>query len=418
MIGVVIGQNCEQTLKPCLKSLKGCTKLYFLDGGSTDKTIEIANQYCDDIWENPFDSSKQGMSGIQKNYMLSKLLEKKHEGEWIIHLDADEVLADNGIELLNKELKISQPDVECFDILMHHLIDNLAIEDNNTKVHRTPTRIFKLTKKIFYPYGEHVCLQGMKYGNDGFLVSAPLFHLAYCGGIWDIKKRYSGQKKRLNILGAHDEDFLNSWLRSHLFNLYPKRHFDFRKIPRVLLEEFDIEKDELYFLNRGLEVKHFEEAIKWKEFFKPQNVLEVGCGLGPRVYAMNQIGLQAHGIELSQYAVDKSLELTNITQGDILELPYKEEFDLVIAYDLLEHIEYNNLDLAINNLIKATTEHILISVPVLGDPNLNADPTHKIRESKEWWIKQFSNKNLKLIKAPDDFLYSNQIMIFKKGGIK
>jgi len=63
-----------------------------------------------------------------------------------------------------------------------------------------------------------------------------------------------------------------------------------------------------------------------------------------------------------------------------------------------------------------TKKYILISVPFKGNPNLEADPTHIIKEDRDWWIKQFTDKGMKLIETPNNFLYKHQILIFK--GIK
>ena len=66
------------------------------------------------------------------------------------------------------------------------------------------------------------------------------------------------------------------------------------------------------------------------------------------------------------------------------------------------------------NRIKSGYKYILVSVPFKGTPNCDADPTHIIKEDKDWWIKQFTDKGLKLIKTPDHFLFKDQILIFEK----
>jgi len=53
-------------------------------------------------------------------------------------------------------------------------------------------------------------------------------------------------------------------------------------------------------------------------------------------------------------------------------------------------------------------------VPVIGNPALEIDPTHIIKESEEWWLSQFEKRGLKLIKTPDNFLYKEQVYIFEK----
>ena len=86
----------------------------------------------------------------------------------------------------------------------------------------------------------------------------------------------------------------------------------------------------------------------------------------------------------------------------------------VVAYDLLEHLEYEELDIAISCLIKNTNKYILISVPFKGTPNCENDPTHIIKEDRDWWIKKFTDKGLKEVEVPEHFLFREQLLIFEK----
>ena len=136
--------------------------------------------------------------------------------------------------------------------------------------------------------------------------------------------------------------------------------------------------------------------------------------MGPRVYTLNNVGVYTNGIEVNEYAIKQRLH-PNVDIGDItIEDLGKGSHDLVVAYDVLEHLEYNDLDIAIDNLINHSNRHILISVPVLGNPSLDLDATHKIRESEEWWLKQFTKKGLKRIDTPQHFLAKEQVYIFEK----
>ena len=67
---------------------------------------------------------------------------------------------------------------------------------------------------------------------------------------------------------------------------------------------------------------------------------------------MNIIGIEAYGLELSEYAMKNAI--SNVQQGDVTKDLGVGKYDLVIAYDLLEHINYEDLDKSINNLIKTT----------------------------------------------------------------
>ena len=52
----------------------------------------------------------------------------------------------------------------------------------------------------------------------------------------------------------------------------------------------------------------------------------------------------------------------------------------------------------------------LFSIPFRGDPNLDLDKTHIIKETKEWWVKKLSEYfNIK--DAPKDWLFHQQMLI-------
>lgn len=129
-------------------------------------------------------------------------------------------------------------------------------------------------------------------------------------------------------------------------------------------------------------------------------VVEIGCGLGPRLFALQHLGVEAYGLEISKFAVEHSMA-KNVYQGDVRNgVAFPEMPDLVILYDLLEHIDYENIDNVIDIVVKLSKKYILCSIPFLGDPNLERDPTHKIKETKEWWIKKFKKRKCKVLNTP------------------
>jgi len=401
---VVMGQNCKRTLGLCLDSVKSADNLIYLDGGSDDGSINLAVEKGAILIENEYSQEDFGMNGKQRNYYLNYM--KKNYPGWCLAIDADEVVEDLG------ELKevIQKLPKGVYSVKMRHFIGNLGQEDFTQPEHFVLNRLFHTDAADGYQEAEHTVLKA----NDGFTMAAvkntTIWHLSYIPNLWELKDKYENHLKKSNM---HTKEFLKGWYYAHLFGKYPTKEVNPEEIPKIILNDFGIDKDEFYFSKRILESKHFLDALDWKNFFKCESVIEFGCGLGPRVYAMNKIGLNAKGIEISKYAVDNAYD-KNIKLGNILnKIDYKS--DLVVAYDVLEHLEYKDLNKAIDNLINSSKKYILISVPVIGDPNLEADKTHKIKETKEWWIKKFTNKELKLIKTPENFLFKEQLIIFKNG---
>lgn len=74
--------NEEKNIKDCLESVRRlANEIIIVDGSSTDKTVEIAEKYTDQIFikENP------PMFHINKQLAIEKAT-----GDWILYLDADE----------------------------------------------------------------------------------------------------------------------------------------------------------------------------------------------------------------------------------------------------------------------------------------------------------------------------------------
>src|SRR5690606_34203619 len=87
MISVIIlTKNEEQDLPRCLNSLHWCNDVHVLDSGSTDKTVEIAEEFGAKVSFNKFKSF-----GDQRNHALNTL---PTTYQWILFLDADEVMTE------------------------------------------------------------------------------------------------------------------------------------------------------------------------------------------------------------------------------------------------------------------------------------------------------------------------------------
>ena len=143
-----------------------------------------------------------------------------------------------------------------------------------------------------------------------------------------------------------------------------------------------------------------------------KDIIFIGDGLGVRTLASKIIGLNVLGTDISKYAIDNSICKENMIQDDIVNTKITEQAKLVVCYDILEHLKYEDLDKALSNISKLGLNFIF-SVPFLDDPNLEADPTHIIKEDKEWWIKKLSEYFI-IKDAPQDWLFHEQILIGEK----
>ena len=76
----VICFNEEHNIKRCLESVSLADEIVVVDSMSRDKTVEIAKQYTDTVYQRPWTGYVD-----QKNFALSKA-----HGDWILSVDADE----------------------------------------------------------------------------------------------------------------------------------------------------------------------------------------------------------------------------------------------------------------------------------------------------------------------------------------
>lgn len=175
-------------------------------------------------------------------------------------------------------------------------------------------------------------------------------------------------------------------------------------------------EDEEYFRKRlKIDTKHYMLVSQWINHFNPDTVLDCGCGPGHYIKAFRDSDVDCIGFDISKYIID--LNIYNFMEGYWCQNILEEEdikVDLVIAFDILEHLNgMTELRIALKNLKKWSKKDVLISVPVIGDPNLELDPTHNIHMTREQWLKEFKDAGFVIKQTPDWFYYKNQIYILE-----
>jgi GT2 family glycosyltransferase/SAM-dependent methyltransferase len=95
-------------------------------------------------------------------------------------------------------------------------------------------------------------------------------------------------------------------------------------------------------------------------------LLDVGCGIGAYLTALEHLGLLARGIEINPLYVAEAQALNRQVQlYEGTKLPFCEgEFDTVMAIEVLEHIPDWELTLA--EMLRVARRCVLISVPNIG----------------------------------------------------
>ena len=123
------------------------------------------------------------------------------------------------------------------------------------------------------------------------------------------------------------------------------------------------------------------------ESFKPESVLDLGCGYGTLVDWLNGFGIHAIGVDISDYGVKFSKKCFC---GDISNLDLNEKFDLVVGFDILEHIDENLIDQTIKGIAKVCNKHAFFNIPLTSNRGSLAEPTHVTIKPRQFWIEKFS----------------------------
>jgi glycosyltransferase involved in cell wall biosynthesis len=97
---VLITFNEEHNLTQCLPKLTWCDEIIVVDSGSTDNTLRICKSFGCKVYHKIFEGY-----GEQKRFAVGKA-----ENDWVLCLDADEILTDGLVKEIKAELKAPTAD--------------------------------------------------------------------------------------------------------------------------------------------------------------------------------------------------------------------------------------------------------------------------------------------------------------------
>ncbi|PLS75619.1 MAG: hypothetical protein CYG61_06550 [Actinobacteria bacterium] len=127
--------------------------------------------------------------------------------------------------------------------------------------------------------------------------------------------------------------------------------------------------------------------LVWR-WFDVRRTLDVGCATGFVVEALRELGLDAEGVDVSQFAVDQAAlgARGHIRYGDLTHrLPFPAgHFDLVSALETLEHLPPEAVPSAVGELRRVTRSYVIATIPSFG-PNENGPGgwyTIKVRDER------------------------------------
>jgi SAM-dependent methyltransferase len=143
-----------------------------------------------------------------------------------------------------------------------------------------------------------------------------------------------------------------------------------------------------YYRNYWGDAGPYERNERWLKFFgdvadgivrdlHPVSVLDAGCAMGFLVEALRKRGVDAHGIDISEYAISQVHESVR-EHCDVASLiePLERRYDLIACIEVIEHIPPAETDKVISNLCRSTDRLLLSTTPQdYGEPtHLNVQP--------------------------------------------
>lgn len=153
------------------------------------------------------------------------------------------------------------------------------------------------------------------------------------------------------------------------------------------------------------------------EIYKPQSVLDLGCGTGKAIdYFLGKYIPTIFGVEGSQMAINSASHPELIKNFNLNnELNLNKHFDIIFCFEFIEHIHPR----CVHNLMKTFSNHsnvIVLTAALPGQGGLG----HFNEQPPEYWIKifskygyRFNEKNALELKRCKD-MFSDNILVFER----
>ena len=138
---------------------------------------------------------------------------------------------------------------------------------------------------------------------------------------------------------------------------------------------------------------HFQAtAAHIVERFSPSSSLDVGCGKGFLVKALLDLGVDAYGLDLSEYAIQHCPPdvADRVRVDDITGPGLLEPVHLVTAFDVLEHLPEATIPHVLARLEGAGSEWLICNIGLADSPTPDPDASHINLQTRQWWLDTFN----------------------------
>jgi 2-polyprenyl-3-methyl-5-hydroxy-6-metoxy-1,4-benzoquinol methylase len=144
------------------------------------------------------------------------------------------------------------------------------------------------------------------------------------------------------------------------------------------------------------------------KLFNPDNVVDVGCGLGEFLYYFKKhgvedvLGIDGHWVDKRQ--IKRHLEPFEFQEHDLEnKLELERYYDLVISLEVAEHLPPASANAFVQNLISAGKLIVFsAAIPTQGGQN------HQNEQWLTYWVEKFSKYNYKLHDIIRPLIWDNE----------
>jgi SAM-dependent methyltransferase len=159
--------------------------------------------------------------------------------------------------------------------------------------------------------------------------------------------------------------------------------------------------DRFYYDTYAFGERYDAENPHWRHLFdgfaaaivaelSPHTVLDLGCGPGLLVEALRQRGVEAWGVDISEYAIEHAAagarEFCRV--GSVTD-PIEGDFDLIVCIEVLEHVPQQYANAAVEEMSRHA-RRVLFS----SSPDEFRDPSHTNVQPTEFWVGLFGRHGM------------------------
>jgi SAM-dependent methyltransferase len=144
----------------------------------------------------------------------------------------------------------------------------------------------------------------------------------------------------------------------------------------------------------------------------PGRVLDLGAATGVLVKDLEDRGIEAAGIDISDWAIENRLT-DSVVKGNALDLPFADEsFDTVISQDFMEHIHPDDLPKVLSEQVRVTRPggHLLHLIPYYDAAEPYQLDAHLCQANREWWLALFERTPGIRVGRPDQGPEANKLL--------